>query len=55
MNATTSTTSQRLSTLARLYEQGQTSPLMERTLDKLLAHEGTSSLSLKRWKPISRF
>ena len=39
MNATSSTTSQRLSTLARLYEQGQTSPLMERTLDKLLAHE----------------
>ena len=32
-------TSQRLSALARLYQQGQTSPLMDRTLDKLLAHE----------------
>lgn len=39
MSATTNTTSQRLSNLARLYEQGQTSPLMDRTLDKLLAHE----------------
>jgi len=39
MPATTNTTAQRLSALARLYQQGQTSQLMDRTLDKLLAHE----------------
>jgi len=30
---------QRLRTLAQLYQQGQTSDLMERTLDKLLVYE----------------
>ena len=30
---------QRLHTLAQLYQQGQASALMQRTLDKLLAHE----------------
>jgi hypothetical protein len=30
---------QRMSALARLYEQGQASVLMERTLDKLLVYE----------------
>lgn len=30
---------QRLRTLAQLYQQGQASELMDRTLDKLLAHE----------------
>lgn len=38
-NATSQTTAQRLATLARLYQQGQASPLMDRTVDKLLAHE----------------
>lgn len=33
------TMAQRLTRLARLYEQGQVSPLMDQTLDKLLAHE----------------
>lgn len=33
------TTAKRLQTLAQLYEQGQVSELMDRTLDKLLAHE----------------
>jgi hypothetical protein len=35
MNAT----AQRLATLAQLYQQGQASPLTDRTLDKLLVHE----------------
>ncbi len=39
MSTTTHTTAQRLSTLAVLYEQGQVSQLMDRTLDKLLAQE----------------
>ncbi len=39
MQASAITTAQRLSTLAILYEQGQASKLMDRTLDKLLAHE----------------
>lgn len=34
-----STMAQRLRTLAQLYQQGQTSDLMERTLDKLLVYE----------------
>ncbi len=34
-----STTARRLRTLAQLYQQGQTSDLMERTLDKLLVYE----------------
>ena len=34
-----STVARRLRTLAQLYQQGQASALMERTLDKLLAHE----------------
>jgi hypothetical protein len=34
-----SVTAQRLQTLAQLYQKGQASALMERTLDKLLAHE----------------
>ena len=33
------TTAERLATLARLYQEGQASQLMDRTLDKLLAHE----------------
>lgn len=33
------TVAQRLRVLAQLYEQGQASELMDRTLDKLLAHE----------------
>ena len=36
-----STVAQRLRTLAQLYQQGQTSELMERTLDKLLTHEAS--------------
>lgn len=39
MQAVANITAQRLSTLAQLYQQGQTSQLMDRTLDKLLAHE----------------
>lgn len=39
MQAAANSTAQRLSTLARLYQQGQTSQLMDRTLEKLLAHE----------------
>ena len=35
----TGTTAQRLQRLAQLYQQGQASALVERTLDKLLAHE----------------
>ena len=34
-----STMAQRLRTLAQLYQQGQASDLMERTLDKLLVYE----------------
>jgi len=33
------TVAQRLQVLARLYQQGQASALMDRTLSKLLAHE----------------
>lgn len=36
---TTNTIAQRLQTLAQLYEQGQASEMMDRTLDKLLAYE----------------
>jgi len=43
MQASATTTAQRLSTLAILYEQGQASKLMDRTLDKLLAHEAEQS------------
>lgn len=39
MQAVANTTAQRLSALAQLYQQGQASQLMDRTLDKLLAHE----------------
>ncbi len=39
MQAVANTTAQRLSTLAQLYQQGQSSQLMDRTLDKLLAYE----------------
>ena len=39
MQAGANSTAQRLSTLAQLYQQGQTSQLMDRTLDKLLTHE----------------
>ncbi len=39
----TDTTAQRLVKLARLYERGQTSELMDRTLDKLLTHEAQES------------
>lgn len=39
MQAVANTTAQRLSTLAQLYQQGQASQLMDRTLDKLLAQE----------------
>lgn len=35
----TSTVAQRLRVLAQLYQQGQASDLMDRTLDKLLVHE----------------
>ena len=38
-----SITAQRLSRLATLYERGQASDLMDRTLGKLLAHEADSS------------
>lgn len=37
------TVAQRLARLARLYEQGQVSQLMDQTLDKLLAHEAEQS------------
>lgn len=39
MAMTMNTTAQRLATLAQLYQHGQASELMDRTLDKLLAHE----------------
>lgn len=39
MQTMTNTTAQRLATLALLYQQGQTSQLMDRTIEKLLAHE----------------
>ena len=35
----TNITAQRLHTLAQLYQQGQVSALLERTLNKLLSHE----------------
>ena len=44
-NATTQTTAERLTALARLYQQGQASPLMDRTVDKLLAHEAKEARS----------
>ena len=44
-NATTQTTAERLTALARLYQQGQASPLMDRTVDKLLAHEAEEARS----------
>ena len=33
------TTAQRLAALAQLYQQGQASEMMDRALDKLLAHK----------------
>ncbi len=36
------TMAQRLRALAELYQQGQTSEFMDRTLDKLLAHEAVT-------------
>ena len=39
METAMNTTAQRLATLAQLYQQGQASEMMDRTLDKLLAHE----------------
>ncbi len=39
MQTIANTTAQRLSTLAILYQQGQSSHLMDLTLDKLLTHE----------------
>jgi hypothetical protein len=39
MLQTQKTTAKRLIQLAHLYEGGQTSPLLERTIDKALAHE----------------
>jgi hypothetical protein len=39
METAMNTTALRLATLAQLYQQGQASQLMDRTLDKLLAHE----------------
>ena len=38
-----STVAQRLQALAQLYQQGQASALMERTLNKLLSHEADAS------------
>jgi hypothetical protein len=38
-STSTSSVAQRLSRLAMLYERGQASELMERTLNKLMAHE----------------
>jgi len=35
------TIAQRLRTLAQLYQQGQASELMDRTIEKLLAHEAS--------------
>lgn len=37
--SSTNTVAQRLRVLAQLYQQGQASELMDRTLDKLLTHE----------------
>ncbi|MFZ1756273.1 MAG: hypothetical protein WBO46_21865 [Caldilineaceae bacterium] len=37
------TTSERLIQLAHLYESGQTSPLLERTIDKALAYEAETA------------
>ena len=39
-------TAERLHALAELYEQGQASDLMDRTLDKLLHHEAEQSQAL---------
>jgi hypothetical protein len=38
-HASNYTTAERLAALARLYQGGQTSQLIDRTVDKLLAHE----------------
>ncbi len=38
-NASHATTAERLAALARLYQQGQASESMDRTVDRLLAHE----------------
>ena len=43
MELSADTTAQRLSTLALLYQQGQTSQLMDRTLAKLLLYEAEQS------------
>ena len=40
---TKTSTAKRLHALAELYEQGQASDLMDRTLDKLLRHEAEQS------------
>lgn len=40
--ASTSAIAQRLQKLASLYQKGQTSKLMERTVDKLLAYEAAT-------------
>ncbi len=45
MQTMANTTAQRLATLALLYQQGQTSQLMDRTLEKLLAHEAEEARS----------
>ena len=42
-NATSNATSQRLSTLAQIYQRGQASPLMDRALEKVLAYEADVS------------
>ena len=39
LTAPSNTVAQRMSALAQLYQHGQASPLMERTLDKLLVYE----------------
>ena len=44
-NASHYTTAERLVALAQLYRQGQASRLMDRTLDKLLAHEAEEARS----------
>ena len=46
MQANTST-AERLHALAELYEQGQASDLMDRTLEKLLHHEAEQSQALR--------
>ncbi len=37
------TTAQRLAALAQLYRRGQASPMLDRTLDKVLAYEADMS------------